>query len=68
VSLRTAAHAPLVLHGRRLVLRTVTENDYEGWLEVRTRCRDWLQSGSPVRETPRTSPRIAVRSLEMCHS
>jgi len=47
VSMRTMSYAPLVLHGRRLVLRTLTENDYEGWVEVRTRCRNWLQKWEP---------------------
>lgn len=41
------SYAPLVLHGRRVILRTLTENDYEGWLEVRTRCSDWLQKWEP---------------------
>jgi ribosomal-protein-alanine N-acetyltransferase len=41
------SYAPLVLHGRRLVLRTLSENDYEAWAEVRTRCRDWLQRWEP---------------------
>jgi ribosomal-protein-alanine N-acetyltransferase len=41
------SYAPLVLHGRRLILRNLTENDYEGWVEVRTRCRDWLQKWEP---------------------
>ncbi len=41
------SYAPLVLHGRRIILRTLSENDYDGWLEVRTRCRDWLQQWEP---------------------
>ena len=41
------SYSPLVLHGRRIILRTLSENDYEGWLEVRTRCRDWLQRWEP---------------------
>jgi ribosomal-protein-alanine N-acetyltransferase len=45
--MRTVSYAPLVLHGRRIILRTMSENDYEGWLEVRTRCRDWLQRWEP---------------------
>lgn len=39
--------SPLVLHARRLVLRTMTENDYEGWLEVRRRCGEWLTRWEP---------------------
>jgi [ribosomal protein S5]-alanine N-acetyltransferase len=47
LSMRTTTYAPLVLHGRRLVLRTLTEHDYEGWAEVRVRCRNWLQRWEP---------------------
>lgn len=38
---------PVVLHGRRVVLRTLTENDFEGWSEVRRRCHDWLVPWEP---------------------
>ena len=44
---RGRPHAPLVLHARRLILRTLTDNDYEGWIEVRERCRDWLVKWEP---------------------
>ena len=47
MSMRTMSYAPLVLHGRRLILRTLSENDFEPWAEVRTRCRDWLQRWEP---------------------
>ena len=47
VSLRTSAPAPLVVHGRRVILRTLTEADYESWNEVRHRCRDWLVKWEP---------------------
>lgn len=47
MSTRTMTYAPLVLHGRRVILRTLTEHDFDGWLEVRTRCRDWLQKWEP---------------------
>jgi [ribosomal protein S5]-alanine N-acetyltransferase len=47
VSMRTLSYAPLVLHGRSLILRTLSENDYDGWSEVRTRCRSWLQRWEP---------------------
>jgi ribosomal-protein-alanine N-acetyltransferase len=30
-----------------MILRTMTENDYEGWLEVRQRCQDWLLKWEP---------------------
>jgi [ribosomal protein S5]-alanine N-acetyltransferase len=45
--MRTTSYAPLVLHGRRLILRTLTEHDYDGWVEVRVRCRHWLQRWEP---------------------
>ncbi len=38
---------PVVLRGRRIVLRTLSENDFEGWSEVRTRCREWLVPWEP---------------------
>jgi ribosomal-protein-alanine N-acetyltransferase len=44
---RTQVVDPVVLHGRRVVLRTLTENDFEGWSEVRTRCHDWLVAWEP---------------------
>lgn len=44
---RTAAVDPVVLRGRRIVLRTLTENDFEGWAEVRTRCQKWLVPWEP---------------------
>jgi ribosomal-protein-alanine N-acetyltransferase len=37
----------LTLHGRRVQLRTLSESDYEGWVEVRQRCRDWLLKWEP---------------------
>jgi ribosomal-protein-alanine N-acetyltransferase len=44
---RTQPVDPVVLRGRRVVLRTLSENDFEGWSEVRTRCRDWLVPWEP---------------------
>ena len=38
---------PVVLKGARVVLRTLSENDFEGWSEVRTRCHDWLVPWEP---------------------
>lgn len=40
-------HAPLELTGRRVVLRTLTERDYEEWYAVRVRSRDWLVPWEP---------------------
>ena len=47
VSTRSSIYSPISLHGARVVLRTMTEQDYDGWLEVRTRCRDWLLKWEP---------------------
>jgi [ribosomal protein S5]-alanine N-acetyltransferase len=44
---KTQVIDPVVLHGQRVVLRTLSENDFEGWSEVRTRCRDWLIHWEP---------------------
>ncbi len=47
MSARGSIYSPVTLHGRRVVLRTLSEHDYEGWLDVRQRCRDWLQRWEP---------------------
>ncbi len=47
VTTRSAPYTPNSLHARRVVLRTLSEQDYEAWLEVRTRCRDWLLKWEP---------------------
>jgi ribosomal-protein-alanine N-acetyltransferase len=52
----TARPAPLELTGRRVLLRTLTEADYEDWHEVRSRCRDWLLPWEP---RPRGAPPAA---------
>jgi [ribosomal protein S5]-alanine N-acetyltransferase len=44
---RTSRLAPLELVGRRVVLRTLSESDFEQWHEVRVRCRDWLLPWEP---------------------
>lgn len=41
------APAPLELGGRRVVLRTLTDADYNAWYDVRVRCRDWLVPWEP---------------------
>ena len=33
--------------GRRVVLRPLTSGDFEGWRDVRRRCRDWLLKWEP---------------------
>jgi ribosomal-protein-alanine N-acetyltransferase len=44
--LARGAH-PLVLEGARVRLRTLSEDDFEAWQEVRVRCRDWLLPWEP---------------------
>lgn len=38
---------PIELHGRRVTLRALTVDDFDGWREVRRRCRDWLTKWEP---------------------
>jgi ribosomal-protein-alanine N-acetyltransferase len=47
VTTRSSIYSPISLHGRRVVLRTMNEQDYDGWYEVRTRCREWLLKWEP---------------------
>ncbi len=47
MSSRATAYAPITLRGRRVVLRTMSEVDYEAWSDVRTRCRNWLVRWEP---------------------
>lgn len=44
---RVMRSTPLELHGRRVLLRTLGEHDYDAWYEVRSRCRDWLVPWEP---------------------
>lgn len=44
---RTAQVAPLELVGRRVKLRTLADDDFGEWAEVRARCRDWLLPWEP---------------------
>ena len=39
---------PNELVGRRVLLRPLTESDYEAWAEVRHRCKDWLLKWEPL--------------------
>lgn len=63
---------PVVLQGRRVVLRTLRDSDYDGWSEVRTRCREWLvhweprMAGSPLPNEDRRSfaARCSMRERE----
>lgn len=40
--------APLVLTGRRVLLRPLAPGDWEAWSEVRHRARDWLVAWEPA--------------------
>ena len=42
-------NAPALLHGRRVLLRPLTLNDFDEWREVRRRCNDWLTKWEPRR-------------------
>ena len=44
---RASRTIPLELSGWRVRLRTLTEDDYQEWHAVRTRCRDWLVPWEP---------------------
>ncbi len=69
---RSSQTAPLELVGRRIVLRTLRESDYEAWHEVRVRCHDWLvpweprPAGAPHTAEDRASfaARCALRERE----
>jgi [ribosomal protein S5]-alanine N-acetyltransferase len=69
---RSSQTPPLELVGRRIVLRTLRETDYEAWHEIRVRCRDWLvpweprPAGAPPAGEDRASfaARCALRERE----
>jgi ribosomal-protein-alanine N-acetyltransferase len=72
VTTRSSIYSPISLHGRRVVLRTMTEQDYEAWYEVRTRCREWLLKWEPrsahathlADDQRRFASRCAIRERE----
>ena len=69
---RAVRHAPLELRGRRVLLRSLTEDDFPAWHEVRTRCADWLlrweprPKGAPVpsEDRPSFAARCGIRERE----
>ncbi len=69
---RSQPTTALVRHGRRISLRTLQPTDYDRWIEVRERCRDWLipweprPAGAPVPPEDRNSfaARCAMRERE----
>jgi [ribosomal protein S5]-alanine N-acetyltransferase len=64
--IRASRAAPLELRGWRIRLRTLTDDDYGAWHEVRTRCRDWLLPWEPrpagAPPTPEDRASFAARS------
>ena len=46
-SVRSSSSSALVRHGRRVSLRTLQPSDYDQWIEIRERCRDWLVVWEP---------------------
>jgi ribosomal-protein-alanine N-acetyltransferase len=44
---RAVRHPLLQLYGKRVMLRPLTENDFDEWHEVRTRCGAWLLRWEP---------------------
>jgi [ribosomal protein S5]-alanine N-acetyltransferase len=69
---RTARVSPLELRGGRVRLRTLSDEHYEAWFEVRDRCRHWLvpweprPAGAPLTPEDRASfaARCAARERE----
>ena len=55
-TLRRVDHATMVLEGRRVSLRPLTDADFPAWSAVRTRARDWLVRWEP---RPAGSPPLA---------
>ncbi len=45
--IRATRTTGLEIHGKRVSLRTLSDEDYDAWYEVRRRCRDWLQPWEP---------------------
>ncbi len=69
---RAVRHAPLQLRGRRVLLRSLNEDDFPAWHEVRSRCADWLlrweprPKGAPVpsEDRPSFAARCGIRERE----
>lgn len=63
---RVARASPLELAGRRTRLRTLTEDDYRAWYEVRVRCRDWLVPWEPRPDGAPTTPEDRASFYARC--
>jgi ribosomal-protein-alanine N-acetyltransferase len=66
VSARAARVSPLELNGWRVRLRTLTEDEYNEWFEVRARCRDWLVPWEPRPEGSPTTPEDRASFVARC--
>jgi [ribosomal protein S5]-alanine N-acetyltransferase len=66
VSPRGARVSPLELNGRRIRLRTLTEDDYAEWFEVRSRCRSWLVPWEPRPDGSPTTPEDRASFVARC--
>jgi len=66
MSARGARVSPLELQGRRVRLRTMGEDDYAEWFEIRARCRDWLVPWEPRPEGSPTTPEDRASFVARC--
>jgi ribosomal-protein-alanine N-acetyltransferase len=66
MSARGVRVSPLELSGWRVRLRTLTEDDYGEWFEVRARCRDWLVPWEPRPEGSPTTPEDRASFVARC--
>ena len=58
--------SPLELSGWRTRLRTLTEDDYAEWYEVRARCRAWLVPWEPRPDGSPTTPEDSASFVARC--
>ena len=65
-SLRAPAVRSLELPGWRVRLATLVESDYEAWLAVRARCRDWLVPWEPRSKGAPLAPEDAASFSARC--
>jgi ribosomal-protein-alanine N-acetyltransferase len=66
MSARSTRVSPLELQGWRVRLRTLAEDDYAEWYEVRARCRDWLVPWEPRPEGSPTTPEDRASFVARC--
>jgi ribosomal-protein-alanine N-acetyltransferase len=66
VSARGTRVSPLELSGCRVQLRTLSEDDYKEWFEIRARCRDWLVPWEPRPDGSPTTPEDRASFVARC--